>query len=308
MITRKTSRFVLGLFVTVGVCIGVVLLIWVGASRYFEEGDFYATYFDESVQGLQVDSSVKYRGVDVGRVVKIGVAPDNRLVEVILKIRKRGIVDEGTVSELKTAGITGIVFIELDRVESAEPVVGPKITFTPNYPVIPSRPSNIRQIRMGIAEIYEKIKAIDVEGITAEFKKTAYALESFFDNPEMKKTMYNLQEMSAALEKVAKGLEKKLAEGTLDEIIGEAQVVLRETRTTLSAMREEIDGFKMTERSAEISRLVDDLNRKTKQVSSRIDVLLRGLNENTVLLDRLLERLSNDPSELIFGGRVPDEE
>lgn len=308
MITRKTSRFVLGLFVTVGVCIGVVLIIWVGASRYFEEGDIYATYFDESVQGLQVDSSVKYRGVDVGRVMKIGVAPDNRLVEVILKIRKRGIVDEGTVSELKTAGITGIVFIELDRMEGTEPVVGPKISFTPAYPVIPSRPSNIRQIRMGLAELYEKIKAIDVEGITAQFKKTAYAMEIFFDNPGLRKTMNNLEETTQALARVTRGLEKILADGKVEGVVGEVHSTLREARMTLSAIREEIKGFKMAERGAEISRLRDDLSRKTNQVSSRLDVLLRGLNENIVLLDRLLDRLSNDPSVLIFGGNVRDED
>ena len=50
--------------------------------KYFQKGSVYVTYFDESVQGLQVDSIVKFRGVDIGTVRKIGVAPDQRLVEV----------------------------------------------------------------------------------------------------------------------------------------------------------------------------------------------------------------------------------
>jgi len=52
----------------------------------FTKGFLYATYFDESVQGLQVDSAIKYRGVEIGKVQSIGVAPDYRLIEVIMKI------------------------------------------------------------------------------------------------------------------------------------------------------------------------------------------------------------------------------
>jgi len=62
---RHVSSRALGLFVTVGVILGVAAIIWVGASKYFEKGDRYVTYFNESVQGLQQDSAVKYRGVDV---------------------------------------------------------------------------------------------------------------------------------------------------------------------------------------------------------------------------------------------------
>jgi hypothetical protein len=76
-----SSHFMIGLFVLIGVSIGFVFVFWLGVSRYSQTGETYAAYFDESVQGLQADSSVKYRGVDVGRVEKIRVAPDNRLIE-----------------------------------------------------------------------------------------------------------------------------------------------------------------------------------------------------------------------------------
>ena len=42
---------------------GVIRMI---PGKYFERGDRYVTYFDESVQGLQENSRVRYRGVDVG--------------------------------------------------------------------------------------------------------------------------------------------------------------------------------------------------------------------------------------------------
>ena len=163
---RHVSSRALGLFVTVGVILGVVAIIWVGASKYFEKGDRFVTYFNESVQGLQQDSAVKYRGVDVGRVEAIRVAPDNRLIEVVMKIRLRDEVEKNNVASLRTAGITGIVFVELDRRDPEEPDLSPRVDFASEYPIIPSRPSQIRQIFSGIDEIVEKIKQVDLAGIS----------------------------------------------------------------------------------------------------------------------------------------------
>jgi phospholipid/cholesterol/gamma-HCH transport system substrate-binding protein len=74
---RKASKFMIGLFVTVGVSIGLIAVIWIGAFKYFEKGATYVTFFNESVQGLQVDSAVKYRGVEVGRVERYESLPDS---------------------------------------------------------------------------------------------------------------------------------------------------------------------------------------------------------------------------------------
>jgi phospholipid/cholesterol/gamma-HCH transport system substrate-binding protein len=79
---RNVSKFMIGLFVTIGFVIGVAAIIWLGASQYFRKSYTYVSYFDESVQGLEVGSVVKYRGVEVGKVEKISIAPDDRLVEV----------------------------------------------------------------------------------------------------------------------------------------------------------------------------------------------------------------------------------
>ncbi len=87
-----------------------------GASDILLKGSLYSVYFDESVQGLQVDSAIKYRGVEIGKVQSIKVAPDYRLIEVVMKIDLEGDLQNHTIATLKTAGITGIVFIELDQI------------------------------------------------------------------------------------------------------------------------------------------------------------------------------------------------
>jgi hypothetical protein len=52
-----------------------------GYVPFFGKGQFYVTYFDESIQGLVIDSPVKYRGVFIGRVDGISVAPDSKLIK-----------------------------------------------------------------------------------------------------------------------------------------------------------------------------------------------------------------------------------
>src|SRR5664280_2745561 len=105
--SNKSSKFLIGLFVITGVMMCVFIIIWVGAADLFMKGSNYVTYFDESVQGLQADSAVKYRGVEIGKVQSIKVAPDYRLIEVVMKISLEGDLQNQTVAALTSAGITG---------------------------------------------------------------------------------------------------------------------------------------------------------------------------------------------------------
>jgi phospholipid/cholesterol/gamma-HCH transport system substrate-binding protein len=114
MASPKT-KLAVGLFVACGLACAVLAVIWLGMSRFLEKGQFYVTYFDESIQGLVVDSPVKYRGVFIGRVESISVAPDSELIKVILKIESGQTLDSNIVAQLKSVGITGSMFVELDR-------------------------------------------------------------------------------------------------------------------------------------------------------------------------------------------------
>ena len=73
--STEAKKFRVGVFSIGALVIGVGGLIWIGASRFFEDTVPFVTYFSESVQGLDPGSSVKYRGVPAGRVAKIRIAP-----------------------------------------------------------------------------------------------------------------------------------------------------------------------------------------------------------------------------------------
>ncbi len=230
----KTSNFMLGLFVTIGILLGAGAILWWGASKYFQKGSPYVTYFDESVQGLQVDSSVKYRGVDVGRVEQIRVAPDNKLIAVVMKVQLQGDVEKNTVAQLKAAGITGIVFVELDRRNPDDPDLAPKLEFTPDYPVIPSRPSQISQILTSIDAVMEKVRAIDLGAIFSEAKKefreisvqfqgTAKSMEEFFKGPTTQSILKNVESATKRADESLSRMEKILAEGGLERILARTE-------------------------------------------------------------------------------------
>ena len=74
------------MFVFFGVVTAIALVFVYGAGRYLHETRQYVTYFAESVQGLEVNAPVKFRGLQIGRVEDIKLAPDGRLIEVLMRV------------------------------------------------------------------------------------------------------------------------------------------------------------------------------------------------------------------------------
>jgi len=280
---KKTANFMLGLFVILGFFLGVAAIIYVGATSFFQKGQTYIAYFDESVQGLQSDSSVKYRGVDVGRVEKIRVAADNKLIGVVMKVNLRDLQPTNTVAQLKAAGITGVMFIELDRRKPGEPDLSPKINFPSEYPVIPSRPSEIKRILSQIDNIVAKIDQIDTLGISNQLKLTGKAVEDFFEGKEMKAILVKLQSMVTNLDKITQQVDKGIAGGKLEGVLADSQETLKSMRTLLTGVREDIQAMKLPE----IAREAENTTASLKRASDN--------------LEKFLERIYDRPPDLLFG-------
>lgn len=298
--TRRVSTFTIGLFVTIGVILGVSIIVWIGASQYFEKGTMYVTYFDESVQGLQKDSSVKYRGVEVGRIVRIGVAPDNKLIEVVMKVNLKDDLARNTVTQLKAVGITGIVFVELDQQQPEAVKLSPKINFPAEYPVIPSRPSETKQILSGIYEVIEKINNVDFRGISEKIRTTAQSADEFFAGPQMKRVISNLESSTAALDKSMKRLDKITAEGNLGAAIAEARQALTEAHSLLAKLNSDVKDMRLKDTAVKANQLMDALGRTSRTSAVDIQTATENLRRASESLDRLLERIEANPSDLFF--------
>jgi phospholipid/cholesterol/gamma-HCH transport system substrate-binding protein len=280
---KKTANFMLGLFVILGFFLGIGAIIWVGATSFFQKGQTYVTYFDESVQGLQSDSNVKYRGVDVGRVESIRVAPDNKLIGVVMKVNLRDDLAGNTVAQLKAAGITGVMFIELDRRKPGEEDLSPKVSFPSEYPIIPSRPSEIRKILSQIDKIAAKFEEIDTKGISDQLKFTGKSVEDFFKGREMKTILVKMKSTTTNLDQITQKVDKAISAGNLEKVLADSRETLTSVRSLLSTVQQDIQAMKLPEIAREAANTTANLQRASDT------------------LEKFLERIYDRPPDLLFG-------
>ena len=303
--STNSSKFLIGLFVIIGLMLLSATIIWVGASRILMKGSLYAVYFDESVQGLQVDSAIKYRGVDIGTVQSIGVAPDYRLIEVIMKIDLDSNMQHQTIASLKTAGITGIVFIELDRIAEGELASSPKLSFKSDYPVIPSRKSEISRFLSDTSIIMQNIKDIDFKGISGNLKNTTQAIEDFVAGKRIDNIMAHLESTSANLDKTIASINKTVGQGKVDKAVTEALGVLSDARSLIGQTKKEIDALNLREKSDRTDVILTDIAKKTTSITNNLQDTSENLRIASENMQRLSDSLNRDPSQLIFSKPAP---
>ena len=303
--SAKSSKFSIGLFVIIGTLICAAIIIWIGASGMLTKGSLYATYFDESVQGLQADSAIKYRGVEIGKVQSIKVAPDYRLIEVIMKIDLEGNLQERTVAALKTAGITGIVFIELDQLNPGDLSVSPKMNFQSSYPIIPSRQSGIGRFLDDTGAIMQNIKNIDIKGISDQLKNTSRAVEDFVNGKRINNIMNHLESTSNNLDQTMARVNKVVAEGKVDQVANETMATLNDARKLIGQAKKEIDALKLQEKADRTDILLGDINKKAKVITNELQDTSEHLRVTSENLQKLSESLTKNPSELLFSKPAP---
>jgi paraquat-inducible protein B len=171
---QATNFYRIGLFTTLGLAIFIMFLLAMGGRSWFDRSMYIETYFDESVQGLEVGSDVKYRGVKIGKVTKIDFVNDiydikrskdnlgtfNHSVYVLMTVDLKlfsqedqlhigdifkEAVHDGMRVHLAPQGLTGSSYFELDFYNPGKnPPL--KINWTPLHPYIPSKQSTLSQI------------------------------------------------------------------------------------------------------------------------------------------------------------------
>lgn len=111
---REANYAAVGAFVLLVTAMAGLFVYWYADSRDARSYQRYEIYFEGSVSGLTDGSTVRFLGVDVGRVHDIRV--DRRAagrVQVIADIDSEAPVTETTVAELSLQGVTGLLYIDL---------------------------------------------------------------------------------------------------------------------------------------------------------------------------------------------------
>lgn len=246
---NPSNHWKLGLFVLGGTALAFALLIWIGAANFDRETIPAFTYFDESVQGLDVGSSVKFRGVTIGEVTDIDIAQDRRLVEVRFDMfaedmRELGFGDLDEMREewgsgtfvpdtvrvsIASAGITGLKFLEVDIYDPQRVKAPPELDFAPLWNYVPSTPSTIKGIEESIRQTADSIPRL-IEDIRALAESTAVLV----DNPDVSGLL-------AASRTFVDTANEQLGGAGLPALGDELRTMAASVRDDVSALRARLD-------------------------------------------------------------------
>ena len=325
-------NFSVGLFMTAGLILATLAIIWLGMTSFLSKGEIYVTYFDESVQGLGVDSPVKYRGVPVGRVQTIRIAPDYHLIEVVILVDDEHTGDENrfaeTVASLSNVGITGAMFVEIDKQNARSMNLSPKLTFTPEHPVIASKPSEVKKLFREIEEIAMKVQSIDFKGISDQAMSVFSTANKAMTDAQLGAISADIRTLLASintaanpkrLESIANNMDQTvIASRTLmdraTEDLTRMNAILAQLQATLDTNRPHIDttmgalattALKADAFMTQSHTTMFEMQATIKELQKRLAVTAENLEQTSSNLNSLITNAKDQPSLLIFGQPKP---
>ena len=123
----------------------IVALLWLAGAQYRQEFTRYQTFFSGSVTGLSKGTSVRYNGIEVGRVSKLRFDPeDPKRVIVIMEVDPTLRLHEDSVASIASMGLTGGSYVEIEGGSKRSPML--KVKPGQEYAVIKSAPSTLQQL------------------------------------------------------------------------------------------------------------------------------------------------------------------
>lgn len=293
---------------------GVIVL---GSGKFFHDTEIIETSFKESVDGLQVGGPVKYRGVPIGEISLITFAdrlypnaerdePEfdyGSAVVVRMKVRidvfgpdqselftkdiERG-VEKGLRARMRSAGLTGDAFIELDMVDLAlVQTANVRPIAHPDYPYIPSASSMMNEVMETLQRVASGLETLDISGIGAGLKKAVDTTNSMLEGrgatilTKVEGFMDDLRESNRYLQKV-------LADPKLQSMLSDGSALAKDLRESLP------------DAVSRYSELAEQLNSTLAGSDYDIQRLIRALRETAENLESLTERADLDPPQLLF--------
>ncbi len=315
---KRLSYIIVGLFVMVITLSLFFFLFWL--AKYGNksiEHDYYNTYFTESVSGLNVESLVKLRGVEVGRVKKIAINKDNsEEVAVLLEIIKDTPIKLDSYTVLDSQGITGLKYIELKGGDNTSALLS---TTKKDIATIPSKKSvmsnlfdSSESITAKIDSILDKVDGLlDVENrdniskivenisqITGYVDLNKYRLEKLLVNINkfLNQTMKFEEDILPTVLKVG-DMSDKIGEmsdkaGDMSDRVGNMSDKVGVTSDTTTEffvdMQKELDAGEFS-----VSTIVEE-NMQT------LNEAIRALRDLSIKLESTVDSLKESPSDILY--------
>jgi ABC-type transporter Mla subunit MlaD len=259
--SHNANYFKLGLFVIGAIMAGIAVLTIVGTGRWLKPRTTIETYFNESVQGLDIGSKMKYRGVVIGEVTRITFTyvvyeqerPMNQrkryvLVEAQVEPRLVGgraandiaspesskiEVERGLRVHLAPQGITGTNYLELDYVATPAAPVLP-IDWVPDHIYIPSTPSTVSTFLSAASEILDRLHRLDIESTVANLNRVLATVNDRVASLDTAAITQHAERTMSKLDATLDGLQSKKLSNEAAGLLAELRQTNGELKTFLA--------------------------------------------------------------------------
>ncbi|MFZ5557541.1 MAG: MlaD family protein [Pseudomonadota bacterium] len=281
----------------------VVFVLWLNRTGLQRDTDPYLVYFrQQSLDGLQVNSDVKMRGIKVGYVVSFNIVrEDVSTVRVLVRLDAGTPVRTTTEATIVRNLVTGLAQIHLVNTDPNSPALAEAPAGQP-YPVI-------GEARSGYDEFTDALGRFAEEGVQT-LERIQLVLTD--DNiARLRGTLANLENLTLKLEQQTGKVERALTAVTLaandfgalaatldrtaTSVDANFATVSRETAQTMAAARRTLETLRSDLASATAS-----VERLSGSGDQELRATARELRAAADSLARTARRLE-DPSAALFG-------
>lgn len=299
---RRANYAAVGAFVLLAIGLAGGFVYWYSEGRDSNNYQRYEIYFPGSVTGLSEGSSVRYLGVEVGKIRRIRVDPRSPdRVQVIVDIDQSAPISDNTAASLSILSFaTGLLYIDLLR-------VGPNATVLPpvpseRYPVIASMRSGFDAFLSALPEL---------AGTIAELLDSAQEVFSTENAEAMSEMIQNLHAVSKQLPATMSRTNALLGEmaeatraarslaGNLDTTTGDLAGKATELIDRLNVTAQHLD-----DAASNVSAMVQDnrpgLASFTQQGLPQLQLTLESAQQAADELRELARGLRENPSQIIY--------
>lgn len=323
--SKQPNPTLIGSFVLGGAALLVAAVLIVASDSWFSDRLRYVIYFDGSINGLAVGSSVLFRGVPVGYVTDVEVLADYSnmqfsvpvYVDINRDVIKRvdevtrdpdsvmeELIENGLRASLATGSfITGQLIVELDFHPDSAPQYKSQ---NDDVPEIPSIATGIQAVINNTQQLMEQIQGeVDIVAIAKDIASAIAGLDELVNSGDLRAALAGANSLINApqTQQVPAELNQTLAElrqtiGAVDDFARDLDANLPKIASSLNAtLAQATDVLALAERS-----IGEDTD-----LSYRISGALREIENAARSVRILTEYLEQNPNALLTGKPVTDE-
>ncbi|WP_151951485.1 MlaD family protein [Aliarcobacter butzleri] len=286
----KINFFKIGLFVSSLFTLLVIFIFWLGKYGLEDKKyDDYSIFFSESVSGLNIGSSIKFMGFEVGTVKDIKINPFNsEEILIDIQIQKGTPIKEDNFAILGNLGITGLKYIELKGGSNNSKLLGENQY---GMKVIKSKTSALTTFVDSTEDITKEISILLGQMKKVLNDENISNFSSLLSKSE--KSMANIEQFSAYLVKN----EKKI-----DELINSMKNFANTGNSSFASVKTSADSFKelTTKIKEEFDKGTFDLKGMSSESFENLNSLLKNLENNLNLTQDLINNINESPSDLLL--------